>query len=95
MQIKLFSQKHPIIFNAILILATAIVLLSLSFLAMNIFTQHGQSQEVPDVKGKPLREAIAILEGKGLKWEISDSTYNDSYSSLAALLNKAQRLSLP
>ena len=80
MQIKLFSQKHPIIFNAILILATAIVLLSLSFLAMNIFTQHGQSQEVPDVKGKPLREAIAILEGKGLKWEISDSTYNDSYS---------------
>lgn len=80
MEIKPFAQKHPIIFNAILILITALLLIMLSFLAMNIFTQHGQSQEVPDIKGKPLREAIAILESEGLKWEVNDSVYNDTYS---------------
>lgn len=79
MQIKTFSQQHPIIFNAVLILITAFVLIALCFLAMNIFTQHGKSQAVPDLKGKPLREAISILESEGLKWEISDSTYNDTF----------------
>lgn len=79
MQIRTFSQQHPILFNAVLIFITAIILITLCFLAMNIFTQHGKSQAVPDLKGKPLREAISILESEGLKWEINDSTYNDSF----------------
>ncbi|MGM9802812.1 MAG: PASTA domain-containing protein [Muribaculaceae bacterium] len=76
---KSFAKKHPIIFNAILIIITAMVLSGLSFLAMDIFTRHGQSQEVPDLKGKPMREAIEILESQNLKWEISDSIFNDSF----------------
>ncbi|MGN0214792.1 MAG: PASTA domain-containing protein [Muribaculaceae bacterium] len=79
MQIKAFSKQHPIIFNVVLIFITALLLIALSFLAMNVFTRHGQSQEVPDLKGKPLREAIVIIENQGLKWEINDSVYNDTY----------------
>ncbi len=79
MQIQTFAKQHPIIFNAVLIAITAIVLIALSFLAMNIFTRHGQSQEVPDIKGKPLREAIEILEAQGLKGQINDSVYNEAF----------------
>ena len=79
MHIQSFAKQHPIIFNAVLICITALLLIALSFLAMHIFTRHGQSQEVPDLKGKPLREAIEMLEREGLKWEINDSVYNDTF----------------
>ena len=79
MHIQSFAKQHPIIFNAVLICITALLLTALSFLAMHIFTRHGQSQEVPDLKGKPLREAIEMLEREGLKWEINDSMYNDTF----------------
>ena len=79
MDIQSFATQHPIIFNAVLICITALLLTALSFLAMHIFTRHGQSQEVPDLKGKPLREAIEMLEREGLKWEINDSVYNDTF----------------
>ena len=79
MHIQSFAKQHPIIFNAVLICITALLLTALSFLAMHIFTRHGQSQEVPDLKGKPLREAIEMLEREGLKWEINDSVYNDTF----------------
>ena len=79
MHIQSFAKQHPIIFNAVLICITALLLTALSFLAMHIFTRHGQSQEVPDLKGKPLREAIEMLEREGLKWEINDSVYNETF----------------
>ena len=79
MHIQSFAKQHPIIFNAVLICITALLLTALSFLAMHIFTRHGQSQEVPDLKGKPLREAIEMLEREGLKWEINDSVYNEAF----------------
>ena len=79
MHIQSFAKQHPIIFNAVLICITALLLTALSFLAMHIFTRHGQSQEVPELKGKPLREAIEMLEREGLNWEINDSVYNDTF----------------
>lgn len=74
-----FVKKHPIIANFIAICLTFIVLCLLTMLALNIFTEHGRYKTVPDVKRMPIDEAISRIENAGFKWEITDSTYNDSY----------------
>ncbi len=61
------------------ICVTFIALSIIAMLALNIFTEHGRYKTVPDVRRMPLNEAIQRLEGAGFKWEITDSTYNDSY----------------
>lgn len=76
---KSFVKKHPILMNAIYIAGCAIVLAYMSLLAIDVFTGHGKSKEVPDVRNLPLDEAAAKLEDAGFKWEISDSTYNEDY----------------
>lgn len=73
-----FIKQHPIISNLVFIIITFFVICNIALFAADIFTEHGKSQEVPDIKGKPLAEAIAIIEGEGLKWEVSDSIYNNS-----------------
>lgn len=47
--------------------------------SLNIFTEHGTYKNVPDVRRMSIAEAIQRLESAGFKWEITDSTYNDSY----------------
>ncbi len=74
-----FFKKHPIIANFLAICVTFIALSIIAMLALNIFTEHGRHKTVPDVRRMPLNEAIQRLEGAGFKWEITDSTYNDSY----------------
>ena len=74
-----FFKKHPIIVNFLAICVTFIALSIIAMLALNIFTEHGRHKTVPDVRRMPLNEAIQRLEGAGFKWEITDSTYNDSY----------------
>lgn len=51
----------------------------------HIFTQHGQTREVPNLKGLQLSEAIAVLDNNGFKWEISDSVYNDNFAPGAVI----------
>lgn len=74
-----FSKRHPIIFNAVMIITVGFVIGYIALFAIDIFTGHGEYKTVPDVKNLPLREAIQKLEEAGFKWEISDSTYNDAY----------------
>ena len=74
-----FNKKHPIIFNLVLIILTFFVICYCALFAADIFTEHGKMQEVPDVKGKSIAEAVAIIESQGLKWTISDSIYNKNF----------------
>lgn len=79
MSIKEFSLKHPIIFNAVAIAATSVLLCVLALVAMNIFTEHGRTRQVPDVQRMTISEAKSAIEACGFKCEISDSVYNESY----------------
>ena len=72
-----FTRKHPILFNALLILGTAIALFFAVMLATDIFTGHGQETQVPDVRNLPLDEAVAKIEAAGFEWEISDSVFRE------------------
>ena len=70
---KLFF-KH--LFLAIVI---SFFMLLITFLALRIYTRHGQALSVPDLRGKFESEIMEILLEKELKYEIVDSVYNIAY----------------
>jgi len=43
---------------------------------LRIYTNHGSSRAVPDVKGMTLSEASQLIEDKGLEVQVSDSVYD-------------------
>ena len=75
-----FRDRHPILFNSVLMVATLIALGYIALLFIDVFTSHGQQVQVPDVRNLPLEKAIDILDDAGLRWEISDSaTFYENY----------------
>lgn len=44
---------------------------------LNQYTCHGQEIEVPDVTGKKISEAVALLNTLGIESEIADSSYKE------------------
>ncbi|MBR1882430.1 MAG: PASTA domain-containing protein [Muribaculaceae bacterium] len=69
-----FKEEHPFILNSILIAIATIALFYIGLLFIDVFTNHGQQRQVPDVRNLTLSEAAARLESAGFKWDISDST---------------------
>ena len=52
-----------------------VALILIVLLLLGIYTRHGEAIEVPDVKDIELSEAIPILEGRNLSYQIIDSVY--------------------
>lgn len=73
-----FLKKHPVLVNALFIVGAGFVLVYISLLLIDVFTEHGKYKIVPDVKNMLLRDAITKIENDGFRWEISDSVYNDN-----------------
>lgn len=71
-----FTQKHPIIANLIYIAITAAILISIGFLFLNVWTHHGDTDEIPNVSDMTYDKAMNILESQGFQVEISDSVYD-------------------
>jgi len=53
------------------------VLLLLLFLWLSFFTRHGVQVEVPNIKGMTLEKAAALLEENDLRFEVSDTIYEE------------------
>jgi len=67
----------PIVYwNLIMLVLVSIVLLIVLWFWMKDFSHHGESVEVPQVKGMLLADAEYELEKQGLVVVISDSSYN-------------------
>lgn len=47
------------------------------YVAIALFTKHGQSEELPGVEGKTYTEAVNILHKRGFKVDIRDSLYRE------------------
>lgn len=73
-----FLKKHPVLVNALFIVGAGFILVYISLLLIDVFTEHGKYKIVPDVKNMLLRDAITKIENDGFRWEISDSVYNDN-----------------
>ncbi|WP_170154576.1 PASTA domain-containing protein [Mangrovibacterium diazotrophicum] len=59
-------------------IAIIVVLLLLTMFGIRKYTNHGESQPVPDLAGLNIEQAEQLLASKNLTYEISDSTYLDS-----------------
>lgn len=74
--IKTFWSKHPIISNIILIFLVGVILLWTVLFFLDIWTMHGSTAIVPQIKQKTYAEAASTLQANDLSIEISDSIYD-------------------
>ena len=72
-----FVSRHPIISNLVIIIIVAILGLFIAYLSLGLFTNHGESDQVPRVINLSYSEAVAKLHDAGFKVEIKDSVHID------------------
>ncbi len=70
-------RRHPVLTNAVIILAVAVIGIIIVYFSIAIFTHHGQTRTVPGVENKSYTEALQILHDAGLRYEIRDSLFRD------------------
>ena len=76
MTLKEFLKSKIFIVNAIAVLGITILLILLGMIFLWIYTDHGESVVIPDLKGKSTNEVVDILNQKDLRFEIRDSVYS-------------------
>lgn len=74
---KGFMSNHPVLANLIVICVVAVLGIWIVFLALQLFTKHGESQAVPGVENMSYTEAIKRLHAEGLRVDIRDSIYKE------------------
>lgn len=78
-----FIYQKPFWMNLLIVLIVALLVVFLLFQSLQFFTHHGSYLKVPDVAGKPIKEATGILKDKGFDIQIMDSVYNDTLPPLS------------
>ncbi|MCC8037436.1 MAG: PASTA domain-containing protein [Bacteroidales bacterium] len=73
---KEFFKNHPILVNVIAILAAGVILCWLGLVFLDIWTDHSDERQVPNVRGLSYTDAEGVLRLADLNVEISDSVYD-------------------
>lgn len=60
-------------------LVISIILLIVVFSSLRIYTHHGESFSVPDLKGLKLSEVEEIIESYDLRFQVADSVYLQNF----------------
>lgn len=79
MKLVEFIKSKDFLKQLIIAIVLAIVILSSTFMMLNIYTHHGDSFPLPDFKKLPLREARELAERHDLTLEVTDSVYQDDW----------------
>lgn len=74
---KSLSSK-PLWFHLLLALGLVFLMLFLFILSLDWITKHGESNTVPAVTGKTLKDVSSLLERKGFEVVVQDSVFYDS-----------------
>ena len=72
------SQWLILIRQLAILLAVIILTVILVFVALRLYTRHGQNVSVPELRRLNLAEVKKICDERGLKFEISDSVYSSA-----------------
>lgn len=72
-----FLSRHPIITNLVIIIIVAVLGLFITYLSLGLFTNHGETDTVPQVVNMSYSSAVEKLHEAGFKVEIKDSVYFD------------------
>lgn len=81
MTLKEFLKTRAFKVNALAALGITIFLILFVVIFLRVYTNHGESIEIPDLKGKTTQEVATILEEKDLRYEIQDSVYSPSLAA--------------
>jgi len=76
MTLKEFFKSKLFKYNALAVVGITILLILINMLALRIYTDHGDSVEIPDLKGKTSQEVQALLDDLDLRFQIRDSVYS-------------------
>lgn len=61
-----------------ILIAVVVLFVVLIFVALRVYTRHGQNVSVPELRRLSLTEVKKICDERGLKFEISDSVYSSN-----------------
>jgi eukaryotic-like serine/threonine-protein kinase len=75
MSVKEFLKSKTFVKNIALALVVAVGLVFILIIWLNIYTRHGQSRPVPDVRGLTLQDAKHAVHKNRLKLQVIDSVY--------------------
>lgn len=70
-------SRHPVIFNIVIIAIIAFTGLYIIYIALALFTKHGESDKVPNVENMTYTKALELLHEHGFRVDIRDSVYRD------------------
>ena len=70
-----FFKRYPLTANLLAMLVVGIMLVVAAMWILNIWTEHGKVQVVPDVRTLSVKEAEQTLRGCNLLTEVVDSVY--------------------
>lgn len=73
-----FFKKHRILANILIITAVNLVLLTVAYLSLGPYTHHNEYQIVPELKGMSVEEVSTLLASKNLKYEVTDSIFDNT-----------------
>lgn len=76
MTLKEFLKTKTFKQNALAAIGITIFLIVVNMIALRIYTDHGESVEIPDLKGISMSEVTSIIERETLKFEIRDSVFS-------------------
>ena len=76
MTLKEFLKTKTFKYNALAAIGITIFLIVLNMFALRIYTDHGDSVEIPDLRGKTPAEVSKIMNRIDLRYQISDSVYS-------------------
>ncbi len=74
-KIIVFFKAHPIVKHVVYIILTTILLIIISIVCLESYTDHDSSLTVPDVRGLSVESAARLLDNTDLLYEVVDSVY--------------------
>lgn len=76
MTLKDFFKSRTFRNNALAVVGVTVFLVLLNMLALRVYTGHGDSVAIPDLKGKTAGQVASLLDDIDLKYQIRDSVYS-------------------
>ena len=73
MTLKEFFKSKTFKNNAIAVVGITIFLIVVNMIVLRFYTNHGDSVEIPDLRGKTSQEVTSILNKLDLRFQIRDS----------------------
>lgn len=77
MSLKAFVTSKTFLKHFLIALGSTLILMLVVLWGIRLYTNHGESFELPDLTGMSVQDAAQVLQAKELEYEVADSVYLD------------------